>query len=612
MCGLAANSGIEDSIVQIPGMRLLLILATTLSLGGCGGERPGKSATPAGARTATGPSQILITIESFAGRRVVPFGGAIAMPRLTELVSTGTTYDDAVSTITLARPALVGILTGLSPDRSGVRDNVHDALSIEIPTLAERAKATGYETAAFVSTPFASYSSGLQRGFEVFDGPEAIVVGPAQHAPPVTKASVIAGNVKEWLSSRTTDAPYFVWIHLADLNALSVPLPLQKVATGGSEPNEFAAYDYALASIDAAIGTIVDAVRADARSKAVEWTLLATHGTYLGESGRYGDAFWLAEETLRIPVLRIAASAAAPPTPRHDPRPTWLPDVAATLAQSMGVKLDPRGDGVPLDVPPAGDRARIAWGYALDDQLAWAPQTAVRDANGFALFAPGADGRMAAIGKASAAAQAVATARPALPRQRVLPADARAAVERAGLKLGNPSPAPAPKNPDAWLRDLQVIRRFDGGDRPRLGAQSSKKLLEAAPESVAALIARIYFFVTVSNKVDPALRDKLLLRYPDRSDALHWAAHVSLGEKHYDAAAALFDAAMAVGPIEPEMHYDLACVRSLRGDPKGALDELGRALTAGYRNWDWIDKDPDLSAMRADAGFPALLRTHGR
>jgi hypothetical protein len=60
------------------------------------------------------------------------------------------------------------------------------------------------------------------------------------------------------------------------------------------------------------------------------------------------------------------------------------------------------------------------------------------------------------------------------------------------------------------------------------------------------------------------------------------------------------------------MHYDLACVRSIRGDLDGALAELDRALTAGYRNWDWIDKDPDLVAIRADRRFPELLRTHGR
>ena len=596
-------------------IKTLLILLTTVSLAGCGGDRPkGSGAAPpaTAARTAVGPSQILITIEAFAGRRVVPFGGEIAMPRLAELVAAGTIYDDAVSTTTLARPALVTILTGVSPDRSGVRDNIHDALPGDVPTLAERAKEAGYETVAFVSTPFASYSSGLQRGFEVFDGPEAIVVGPAQHAPPVVKAALVAGNVKEWLASRTGDRPYFAWIHLSDLNSLSVPLPLQKVKTGDKTPSDFAAYDAALEVIDAAVGTIAEAVRGDTRSKNVQWTITATHGTYLGEKGRFGEAFWLADETLTVPLARIAGPDAAASSVRHDHRPTWLPDVAATLAQAMGVKLDAKADGIPLDAQPGTDRVRLSWGYAPDDQLAWPPLTAVREGNGFTVFAAGADGTLKPAGEADAAAKAAAAARPALPRRRVLPPEARAAVEHAGLKLGAKTSMVMPKHPDEWLRELQVVRRLAGAVRQGMATRRSKMLLEGAPGTLASLVTRAFFFSTQASKEGPELRTKLLALYPERSDALHWASHMSLVETQYDAASALLEAAMAVGPIEPEMHYDLACVRSLRGDAKGALTALGNALAAGYRNWDWIDKDPDLANARADAGFPALLRTHGR
>jgi hypothetical protein len=594
-------------VVTVP-FRRLLILATLIILSGCGGDRQAPGAKSQDAR----PSQILITIEAFAGRRAAPFGGPVEMPNLAKLVSAGTTYDDAVSTTTLARPALVTILTGVCPDRSGVRDNIHDALGGEIPTLAERAKSAGYETAAFVTTPFASYSSGLQRGFDVFDGPEAIAVGPSQHAPPTVVSKVIAANVKEWLASRTSDAPYFAWIHLADLNSLSVPLPLPKIQTGDKAPGEFALYDAALGSIDRGLGTIADAIRVDPRSHHVEWTIVATHGAYLGERDRFGEAFWLANETLHVPLVRIAARGPNGPAATHDARPTWLPDVAATLAKAMGFGLDARADGVALDVQPAGDRARLAWGYALDDQLGWPPQTAVREADGFAVFTAGADGNLSAAGLAGEAASASARSRPALPRPRVLPAEARTAVERAGLKLGRSSAPVLPKKPEEWLRDLQIVRRFESIERPALAARRSKILLEGAPDALASLVTRIYFFVAQPNKIAPELQRKLLARFPERSDALHWAAHASLVEKNYAAAEALFDAAMAVGPVEPEMRYDVACVRSLRGDTQGALAELDRALAAGYRNWDWIDKDPDLAAMRADAGFPALLRTHGR
>jgi hypothetical protein len=507
----------------------------------------------------------------------------------------------------------VTILTGVSPDRSGVRDNIHDKLPDELQPLAERAKSAGFETAAFVSTPFASYSSGLQRGFDIFDGPEPVTIGPAQHVPKVVAATLLGTHFKEWLASRSTDRPYFAWIHLSDLNGMSVPLPLQKKQVGNTPPSEFEGYDRSLALIDEAIGAVVDAVRADARSQRVEWTVVGTHGAYLGESGRVGDPFWLSQETLSVPLTRIQEHPPQADGARHDARPTWLPVVAASLAQAMGVALDGKSDGVPLGVAPPQGRARLAWGYALDDQLGWPPETAVREGNGFAVFTAASDGTLNARGAVGAAAKDAAAARPALPRRRVLPAEARAAVARAGVELGTPSAPVKPKAVDGWLRDLQIVRRLDGSERPGLAVRRSKMLYDGAPDALASLVTRLFFFAfDPPTKEAWAIQAKLLAHFPDRSDALHWAAHVSLSDKRYEAAEALLDAAMSVGPIEPEMRYDLACVRALRDDPKGALVQLDQALAAGYRNWDWIDKDPDLASARSDPGFPALLRTHGR
>jgi arylsulfatase A-like enzyme len=601
--------------VRYPPLPALAPLVILLALAGCGGNRASREPAadaPTAPAAKSGTSQILITVESFAGRRVAPFGGLIAMPRLSELVASGTTYDDAVATTTLARPSLVSILTGVSPDRSGVRDNIHDALPAGLTTLGEAARSAGFETAAFVSSPFASYSSGLQRGFGLFDGPEAIVVGPAQHAPPVVKATMVAAHFKEWLTSRTSDAPYFAWIHFADLNSLSVPLPRGSVDLGEQGPNQFKAYDDALVSIDAAIGAIVDAVRTDPRSLKVQLTVVGTHGTHLGEGGRFGDAFWLSDESLRVPLVRVKDLGAREGAGRHDARPTWLPDVTASLASAMSVSLNANADGIPLESQPPPNRARLAWGYALDDQLGWPPQTAVRDGAGFAVFSIAPGGTLTPASASSTPLSAVATARPAMPRSRVLSAEARASVLHAGIKLGSADSQTLPKKPDAWLNELQVVRRLLGGEHPKIAARRSKMMIDAEPHALASLVTRVFFFTSEPSTQGSALKAELLSRYPARSDALHWAAHVSLVGHKYDEAVALLDAAMAVGPVEPEMHYDLACARALRGDTKGALAELDRALSTGYRNWDWIDKDPDLSNVRADPGFPALLRTHGR
>ena len=51
------------------------------------------------------------------------------------------------------------------------------------------------------------------------------------------------------------------------------------------------------------------------------------------------------------------------------------------------------------------------------------------------------------------------------------------------------------------------------------------------------------------------------------------------------------------------MLFNLACSLSLAGELEPAIDELLRALEAGYRDIDWMLKDPDLAAARKDPAF---------
>ena len=51
------------------------------------------------------------------------------------------------------------------------------------------------------------------------------------------------------------------------------------------------------------------------------------------------------------------------------------------------------------------------------------------------------------------------------------------------------------------------------------------------------------------------------------------------------------------------MLFNLACSLSLAGDLESAIDELVRAIEAGYRDFDWMLKDPDLAAVRKEPAF---------
>jgi tetratricopeptide (TPR) repeat protein len=51
-------------------------------------------------------------------------------------------------------------------------------------------------------------------------------------------------------------------------------------------------------------------------------------------------------------------------------------------------------------------------------------------------------------------------------------------------------------------------------------------------------------------------------------------------------------------PLDPLVHYNLACSYSLTGYFNQALAALERALNLGYRDFPWMDKDPDLDDLR--------------
>jgi len=59
-------------------------------------------------------------------------------------------------------------------------------------------------------------------------------------------------------------------------------------------------------------------------------------------------------------------------------------------------------------------------------------------------------------------------------------------------------------------------------------------------------------------------------------------------------------------PGNPLVFYNLACSYSLAGEMDQAANALEKALLLGYRDFDWLAKDPDLKALRTNAAFDEL------
>ena len=56
-------------------------------------------------------------------------------------------------------------------------------------------------------------------------------------------------------------------------------------------------------------------------------------------------------------------------------------------------------------------------------------------------------------------------------------------------------------------------------------------------------------------------------------------------------------------PADPQVRYNLACSLSLAGQMETAAQELEYALDLGFRDFQWLNEDPDLADLRDQPAF---------
>src|SRR5439155_24737166 len=138
----------------------LVVLGTT----GC--QRAG----PPPARSPAPHDLLVVTIDTLRADRVGVCGGpADLTPALDALGRRGAVFLDATAHVPLTLPSHASILTGRYPLSHGVHDNSGFTLPSAMPTLATVLHASGYHTAAFVASFVLRGSTGLARGFDVYD-----------------------------------------------------------------------------------------------------------------------------------------------------------------------------------------------------------------------------------------------------------------------------------------------------------------------------------------------------------------------------------------------------------------------------------------------------------
>jgi len=323
------------------------------------------------------PHLLLVTLDTFRADRIGAYGGQPGLtPNLDHLAASGVRMARAMAAAPLTLPSHATLMTGLYPNRHGLRHNGQGKLPEDVVTLASRLSAAGYRSAAFVGAFVLDHRFGLDRGFATYD--DEIRTGAG--APGGLEAERPGGEVVDralaWLASLPADgAPRFLWVHLFDAHAPYRP-PEPFRSRHADSP-----YDGEVAEVDAQVGRLLDAALARLDAGRTLVAVVGDHGEGLGDHGEPKHGLLLYESTLAVPWLlaqpeRLPAGATVE-------TPVGLADVAPTLAALCGVGWTSEPlDGRDLaEAILAGREPEVADLYAETEYprlYGWSPLAALR------------------------------------------------------------------------------------------------------------------------------------------------------------------------------------------------------------------------------------------
>lgn len=293
------------------------------------------------------PNVILITLDTTRFDRVMNTERSARLaPNLATFANECRRFTQARTVGALTLPAHASMLTGLYPPRHGARANGPQVLPPSAETLAERAAATGYQTAGFVGSLALDRAYGIAQGFEVWDQPALAtgrVVGQISERP----GSQVADAATRWLSSRADSArrPFFLWAHFFDAHAPYSP-PATYLQQADGDP-----YDGEIAALDAACGSLLAGLRNAGSLENCVVLIIGDHGESLGEHGEATHGLFAYDATLHVPFLLYDSQGDR--KGQVDDALVSVVDVYPTLAAAMRLDEAAGLDGTDLFRKPA-------------------------------------------------------------------------------------------------------------------------------------------------------------------------------------------------------------------------------------------------------------------
>ncbi len=555
--------GVPDSSGAPMRLRLEVVLIAVLWLAGCRErERPPLNV-------------VLITLDSTRADHLGCYGARSgATPAIDRIAAQGVRFAQADSVVPLTLPSHATILTGLAPQRHGLRADGSGTLRLGIDTLATIFSRRGSRTGAFVGSYLLDHRFGLGRGFGVYD--DAVRRDPAARRSPMTSERP-AGAVADAALAFLRDAgprPFFAWIHFYDPHAPYEPPEPFRSRFASS------AYDGEIAYADLQIARIVDYLdRADLRKRTII-VIAADHGEGLGDHDETTHGLLLYESTLRVPLIVAGPGIHKAVLKEAVSTSDIAPTIAALAGAPMNVvRLDGRDlarDIAARRSPPPRD---IYAETRYPVRFGWTELVAIRR-DGKKLIS-GAEDELFDLDLDPSETKNLAE------NDRGLYRELTAAL--APLKR---TPAAAAGVARADPRAMTTLFREYEQATDALGRSDVRSAITKAAELVARdptnpefrlTLARCYAAVNQNDRGLQLYREAAALAPSDPNAWYEFAAALQTGGNPEEARAAI-DRALGLDPNRAEGHNMLGLSLAKSGNHARAAEEFRRAIAIDPRN----------------------------
>jgi arylsulfatase A-like enzyme len=336
---------------------------------------------------------IVIVLGDISLRALSLYGGQTDLPALGMLASHGIVFEQHRSGTTFPSGTLASMLSGQSAH--AIKMDLPDArLPKSVVTIADAARQAGVVTGFFTANPTTSEPFGFDRSWQTM----------IAHGPDETPATKVFDDAASWIDTHKSERFLAVvhargghppWDvapdelknlppssymgaldprHAGELLARARHIPPALHLTDADRERMWALYASALATNDAALGKLLEAVTRAGREN--DTTIILTSDVPVDESARvpFGEGGPPEEIALLVPLIVRPALHTAPTSRVH--HRTADVDVARTVLDALGLTPPPDFHGIDLmdtatlGAPPDGrpllatarDRYAIAWG----------------------------------------------------------------------------------------------------------------------------------------------------------------------------------------------------------------------------------------------------------